>query len=410
MEEKLEKWIRQAEEILSNLEKAQELAEWRFMQADLEGEERIEFDHSSWKKVKANHMWSTAAGTVWLRKELIFPSLVEGISLKESTVDLIILALSGVEVFLDGRSLTKYNYWADTRPDSLTIIDKIDPSSKYLLVCRVPKGDGQGTCWVKLRIQALEEMTFELSTFMEELGFVQKVLLKNGEGLKENLLKVIETLDIEALQKRDWPRILSSLKKAEKALSFFQSRAKEYEVYLVGHSHIDMNWLWPWEDTIDVCQRDFDTVNKLMKEYPDLHFSQSQAAVYEIVREKDPSLFNEVKQRIKEGRWEVTSSTWVEGDLNMAAGEALVRQLLYGKAYSRKILGANPSLCWEPDTFGHSASYPQVLAKAGIKYYYFMRCGKGLPIFWWEAPDGSRVLAFNSNYNGEITANKVSDL
>ena len=407
MEEKLEKWIRQVEEILSDLEKAQKLTEWRFMQVELEGAERIEFNHSSWKKVKANHTWSTAAGIVWLRKELIFPSLVEGISLKESKVDLVIRAFSGIEVFLDGKSLAKYDYWADINPESLTIIDKIDSSRKYLLALRLPKGDGLGGCEVKLRIQALGEMTFELSTLIEELNFVQKVLLKNGEGLKENFFKVIETLDIEALQRRDWPKILSSLKKAEKALSFFQSLAKKYKVYLVGHSHIDMNWLWPWEDTINVCWRDFDTVNKLMKEYPDLHFSQSQAAVYEIVRREDPSLFNEVKQRIKEGRWEVTSSTWVEGDLNMAAGEALVRQLLYAKAYSREMLGVNPLICWEPDTFGHSANYPQILAKAGIKYYYFMRCGKKLPIFWWQAPDGSRVLAFNSVYNGEITAKNI---
>jgi alpha-mannosidase len=91
----------------------------------------------------------------------------------------------------------------------------------------------------------------------------------------------------------------------------------------------------------------------------------------------------------------------------MAASEALVRQLLYGKAYTRKILGASPKVCWEPDTFGHPVSYPQILAKAGIKYYYFMRCGKKLPIFWWEAPDGSRVLAFNSIYNGEITPKEM---
>ncbi|KKM78826.1 hypothetical protein LCGC14_1356110, partial [marine sediment metagenome] len=327
---------------------------------------------------------------------------------KGSKVDSIIVAPSGIEIFLDGKSLAKYDYWADTRPYDLTIVQKIDPSRKYLLALRFPKGDGLGGYKIKLRIQALDEIAFELSTVMQEINFVKEVLLKKEEeDLEEDFLKVVEALNVEALKKRDWPKILSSLKKAEKALTLFQSRAKKYRVYLIGHSHIDMNWLWPMEETIDICLRDFDTVNKLMKEYPSLHFSQSQAAVYEIVRKKDPSLFNEVKERIKEKRWEPTSSTWVEGDLNMAAGEALVRQLLYGKAYTKKILGANPKVCWEPDTFGHPVSYPQVLAKAGIKYYYFMRCGKKLPIFWWEAPDGSRVLAFNSTYNGEITAKDV---
>jgi len=352
LKEKLEKWLKQAEEILGSLEKAQELSGWKFIQAELKRAEEIGFDDSSWEETKGNPDWSPAAGTFWQRRELIFPPYIEGISLKGSKVDSIIMAPSGIEIFLDGKSLTKYDYWADMRSHNLTIIERIEPSREYLLALRFPKGDGLGGCEIKLRIQALDEMAFELSTL-------------------------------------------------------FQSRAKEYKVYLVGHSHIDMNWLWPMEDTIDVCLRDFDTVNKLMKEFPSLHFSQSQAAVYEIVRKKDPSLFNEVKKRIKEKKWESTSSTWVEGDLNMAAGEALVRQLLYGKTYTKKMLGANPKVCWEPDTFGHPVSYPQVLAKAGIKYYYFMRCGKKLPIFWWEAPDGSRVLAFNSIYNGEITAKNV---
>lgn len=407
MKEKLDKWLKQAEEILTALEKVQQLSGWKCIQAELEGAEEVEFDDSSWEKAKGNPAWSPAAGTFWQRRELIFPSFAEGISLKESEVDLIITAPSGIEVFLDGKSLAKYDYWADTRPHNLTIVQKIDPSRKYLLAFRFPKGDGLGGCGVKLCIQAIDEMVFELSTLMEEINFVQKVLLKKEENLEENFLEVVKTLDTEALQKRDWPRILSSLKKAEGALSFFRPGAKEYKVYLVGHSHIDMNWLWPWKDTIDVCLRDFDTANRLMKEFPDLHFSHSQAAVYEIVRKKDPSLFNEVKERIKEKRWEAISSTWVEGDLNMAAGEALVRQLLYGKAYTREILQANPKVCWEPDTFGHPVSYPQILAKAGIRYYYFMRCGKKLPIFWWESPDGSRVLAFNSIYNGEITAKNL---
>ncbi len=404
---KLENWLKQAEEILGSLEEAQRLGGWRFIQAELEGAEEIGFDDSSWEKAKENTTWSPAAGTFWLRKELIFRSRIEGIFLQESKVDLVVMAPSGIEIFLDGERLAKYDYWADTRANSLTIVEKTDSFHKYVLILRFPKGDGFGLCQAKLRIQALDEMAFELSTVTQEINFVKEVLLKKGANLEEDFLKVVEALDVEALKKRDWPKILSSLKKAEKALTSFQSRAKEYKVYLIGHSHIDMNWLWPMENTIDVCQRDFNTVNKLMKEFPEFHFSQSQAAVYEIVRKKDPSLFNEVKERIKEKRWEPTSSTWVEGDLNMASGEALVRQLLYGKAYSREILGTDPKICWEPDTFGHPVSYPQILAKAGIRYYYFMRCGKKLPIFWWEAPDGSRVLAFNSTYNGEITAKNV---
>jgi len=407
MQRKLKEWMRQAEEILSNLEKVQELREWKFKQKKLKGAEKIGFDDSSWEKIKLPHPWFTGRSTTWLRKEIIFPSFVEGISLRGSKVELTIFSPSGVEVFLDGISRLKYDWWADTRPKGLNIIDKIEPSRSYLLVYKFPKKDGLGTCQSRLHIRALEEVFLKLSTLVEELIFVQKVLLKDNRSLRENFSKVVELLDVSSLKRRDWQKIFSSIKDIEQALAPFQDQAKKYKVYLVGHSHIDMNWLWPWEETVKVCQRDFKTVDNLMDEYPELHFSQSQVSVYKVVEEKDPSLFQKIRQRIKEGRWEVTASTWVEGDLNMAAGESLARQLLYARSFCEEKLDSNPEICWEPDTFGHPVSYPQVLAKSGIKYYYFMRGGRGLPIFWWEAPDESRVLAFNSVYNGEITAKNI---
>lgn len=156
-----------------------------------------------------------------------------------------------------------------------------------------------------------------------------------------------------------------------------------------------MNWLWDMEDTIDICQRDFSTVCDIMDENPDLCFSQSQTAVYDIVKKHNPALFERVKEKIREGKWDITAATWVEHDLNMSGGEVFARQSLLSSKYIREELGSEPSkICWEPDTFGHPASTPNILAKNGIKYYYHFRNGSGHPIYWWEGTDGSRVLGF----------------
>ncbi|MDI6827564.1 MAG: hypothetical protein QME62_03660, partial [Armatimonadota bacterium] len=182
-----------------------------------------------------------------------------------------------------------------------------------------------------------------------------------------------------------------------------ETNIKEYSVHLVGHAHIDMNWLWLWPETVEVCKNTFSTMLELMEEYPQFRFSQSQASAYLPIEEQFPDLFKKIRERVKSGQWEITGGTWTEGDLNMASGEAIVRQILYAKRYFLEKFGVEPKICWEPDTFGHAWTIPQILAKSGIKYYYFMRCGKNEPVFWWESPDGSRVLAFNrGSYNGPI--------
>lgn len=182
-----------------------------------------------------------------------------------------------------------------------------------------------------------------------------------------------------------------------------EASIKEYTVHLIGHAHIDMNWLWLWPETVEVCKNTFSTMLKFMEEYPQFRFSQSQASAYLPIEEQYPEIFRQIQERVKSGQWEITGGTWTEGDMNMASGEAIVRQILYAKRYFMEKFGVEPLICWEPDTFGHAWTIPQILAKSGIKYYYFMRCGKGEPVFWWESPDGSRVLAFNrGSYNGSI--------
>ncbi len=193
-------------------------------------------------------------------------------------------------------------------------------------------------------------------------------------------------------------------------LAPFGAIAKSYTVHLVAHSHIDMNWLWPMQETIDVCRRDFGAMVKLMDAYPEFRFSQSQAATYRLIAARAPGAVRGDAQRVRSGQWDVTANTWVEGDLNMAAGESLVRQLLHARRYVDANSEVKPQVCWEPDTFGHTATFPQLLAQAGVKYYYFCRAGRRHPLFWWEGLDGSRVLACQDprGYGGEVMPGNVA--
>jgi len=191
----------------------------------------------------------------------------------------------------------------------------------------------------------------------------------------------------------------SVVDEAEQILSPIGKAAKEYTIHCCGHAHIDMNWMWDWPETVSVTRDTFSTVDRLMDEFPEFCFSQSQASTYVAMEEYSPEIFEMIKRRIKEGRWESTASMWVEGDKNMASGEILCRHLLYTKRYMKEKFGLEYDaikLDWEPDTFGHPATIPSILARGGVTRYY--RCRPSPPkdwLSWWEGPDGSRILLFS---------------
>ena len=198
-----------------------------------------------------------------------------------------------------------------------------------------------------------------------------------------------------------------SVGEAEAILAPLGEAAKSYVVHCVGHAHIDMNWMWSWPETVAVTHDTFGTVLKLMDEYPEFCLSQSQASVYALIQEHNPAMLEKIRKRVAEGRWEVTASHWVEGDKNLANGESLCRHLLYTRQFMKETLGLEPEdvpIDWSPDTFGHAATVPVYLARGGVKFYYGHRFGilgaKRPVAFWWQGPDGSKVLVCNDSANG----------
>jgi alpha-mannosidase len=155
---------------------------------------------------------------------------------------------------------------------------------------------------------------------------------------------------VDALQQGpvDWAAIVAEI---EALLEPLSAAAQSYTMHCVGHAHIDMNWMWSWPETVAVTNDTFTTVLALMEEYPEFCFSQSQASVYAILEEHNPALLARVAEKVREGRWEVTASHWVEGDKNMASGESLCRHLLYTRKYMKHLFGLAPEdvqIDWSP--------------------------------------------------------------
>lgn len=201
----------------------------------------------------------------------------------------------------------------------------------------------------------------------------------------------------------------TACRKAEDILAPLSEEAKSYKLILAGHAHIDMNWMWSWHETVAATLATFNTMIDIMEEYPDFHFSQSQASVYEIVERFDPELAEKIKEKIAEGRWEITASAWVETDKNMPNTESLLRHIQYTKNYLRDNWGVDPDsleVDFSPDTFGHSAHIPEIDRFGGVKYYYHCRALNGdQALYRWRSPSGRELLCYREQYwyNSGIT-------
>jgi len=184
--------------------------------------------------------------------------------------------------------------------------------------------------------------------------------------------------------------------------------ATKYNFKMIGHGHIDLVWLWRWTEGVSVVHSTFRSALDRMKENPEMVFTCSSALFYQWVADTDPKMLEEVRKRIKEGRWNVVGGWWVEPDMNIPSGEAMVRQGLYGQLTMQRLLGTRAKVAFNADSFGHTGSLPQIIKKQGMESYVFMRPApheKTLPsdLFWWEGTDGTRVLAYRiqDSYNDD---------
>ena len=189
-------------------------------------------------------------------------------------------------------------------------------------------------------------------------------------------------------------------------------------IALTGHAHLDLAWLWPVSETMRKGRRTFASVLSLMERYDDFVFNQSSAQLYEWIERESPEIFERVKKRVEEGRWEPVGGSWVESDCQIPSGESMVRQMLYGQRYFEKHFGHRSRVAWLPDAFGFSPALPQLLKGAGMEGFFTYKLNWSetnefpYDLYEWEGIDGSTVVAHDfdnpgQDYNGNITPKDI---
>ena len=184
-------------------------------------------------------------------------------------------------------------------------------------------------------------------------------------------------------------------------------KSTEVTVNVVGHTHIDVAWLWRLKHTREKAQRSFSTVLRLMELYDEYIFLQTQPQLYKYVKEDCPELYEKIRQKAAEGKWEPDGGMWVEADCNLSSGEALVRQFLYGTRFLEQEFGKKCEYLWLPDVFGYSWALPQILKQCEINTFMTTKISwnqfNSIPddLFWWRGIDGSEILTYFVNTPGE---------
>lgn len=187
------------------------------------------------------------------------------------------------------------------------------------------------------------------------------------------------------------------------------------KVYMCGHSHIDVAWLWTVKESERKAVRTFANTLDLMDANPDFIFAQSQAVLYDMVKKNAPDIFNRIKEKVKSGQWEIMGNAWVEADTNIASGESLIRQLLYGRDFFMKEFGVDSDIYWLPDCFGFSWALPQIIRRSGMKSFITTKLmnndTNAFPrsMFRWRGNSGDEVTAFfqQTHYQGEFDAEYI---
>lgn len=225
------------------------------------------------------------------------------------------------------------------------------------------------------------------------------------DAATSQLLKDVfdETVRKIALQRPGSHEYYKSLQNAieyfEKTLFKHGIKADLGRIHLIGHSHLDVVYLWPCSQTVHKASRTFSSMLALMDRHKSFRFTQSSAVMYEFMKNRFPGIYKKIQTKVAQGQWQITGGMWLESDCNIPSGESLVRQFLYGQKFFQKEFGRPCTVCWLPDVFGFNANLPQIMAKSGIQYFATAKiawCNKySFPYhaFKWRSRDGSSVIS-----------------
>jgi len=403
--------------------------EWRF-HTDIPHPEDPGVNDSDWGSITVKNVSgpgeNNANGEHWqgtrvFRRWVQVPEKINGYATQGAQVslDLRFRSRDGLRITVFSNGVILYR-GSDDDILPMLLTENAQPGQKFLVAARVVAGNDVQAEFVRSELTIQPPKTRPDPAFLRsELLSARPIIAAYEQGKTERqqqLDAALKAIDFSPLDRGDQTGFDASLKQAHATLERLRPWLQQFNIRIVGNSHIDMAWLWPWTETVEVVRNTFQSVLDLMREYPDFKFTMSSARTYEWMQEKYPDLFQQIEKRVKEGRWEIIGGMWVEPDLNMPDGESLVRQILVGKRYFQKNFGVDVKIGWNPDSFGYNYQLPQIYKKSGMDYFVTQKLLWAhefttfpYKLFWWQSPDGSRLLTcFPHDYAGGIDAEPLA--
>jgi alpha-mannosidase len=390
-------------------------------EGDFKNIQEAEGASNQWIKVGPDDLWGDKYKRYWIKSEFTIPEnlkdqyvMLEVATGKEGQWDAINPQFLS---YLNGNVMQGF----DTRHRDMIVTKFANEGEQFRVDFNGYSGMGYNTssdvrCKFNVYLKTFDPVTEKLYYDIKVPLEVAKLLPLEDKKRIDIINHLINAILLIDFRKPYTKLFYDSVNLATEYLknSFYNcycGKSNEGTVVCLGHTHIDVAWLWDLKQTREKAVRSFSTVLSLMKEYPEYKFMASQPVLYKFVKEEAPEVYAEIKERIKEGRWEAEGAMWLEADCNLSSGESLVRQLLHGRKFFREEFGVESKILWLPDVFGYSAALPQILKGFGIDYFVTSKISwneyNKMPydVFMWEGIDGSEILSYFLTAN---TYEKVS--
>jgi alpha-mannosidase len=370
------------------------ISDWKMKEGEFEGAQNRTFKDKSWQTFHVPGSWGKNDKTFWFRTKVTVPSEWSGKPVS------LLLDMPDALFYLDGEP----HQGLDVNHNEVLLTTKARTNQTFQ--CAIEASSGRKNDLNKLHrselvvVDSTAKALFHCLATLRELEGLTDHASQESKTVRELIRRTLVFLKYFKPGSEEYPNAIG------RAYNFLVNTVNSEPqaalpglVHLVGQSHLDVAWLWNVRETARKCGRTFSTALRLMDEFPEFKYSQSQAFLYARTLKKYSSLYKQIRQRVAEVRWEPLGAMWVEPDFNIPNGESLVRQLLYGKRFFKNEFGVDTNICWVPDSFGFGWSLPQILRKSGIEYFFTTKLSwndtNKFPYntFWWQGIDGTKILA-----------------
>lgn len=390
------------------------LTDWEIREALYRGPGDYKWIDRKWRKFRPGGVWGGEDRTGFFRCEVKVPASYRG----KCCVAVLVPGGEGL-MRLNGKPLAGLDIKHDTvfiaerMKGGETLRIEIEQNAAQMEIYEyVHKFD---TAYLAVLDREIEAAYFDFKCAYEVMNSDRASHEARGFLFSE-LQSAMSIVDFHAAGRKGFRDSISRARAALRKNIYASGRFREEgRLNMVGHSHIDLVYQWGYREFLRKIGRTHATALNMMREFPEYLFCQSQMKLYEDLKRLYPEIYAGIKRRVKEGRWEVVGGMYVEPDCNLISGESLIRQILHGKEFMKKEFGADSAVCWLPDVFGNSWIMPQILLKSGIRFFITNKIviwndTNEFPhnTFWWEGPDGSRVLAhmpathFGASVDGDV--------